>query len=70
MSGVECHCAACHRHFGGIYAFDMHRVKDACADPAELRKKNGRSRLMSVERKSGLVWVQAVLPSFKGSKSG
>ena len=34
---TECHCATCHRHFGGIEGFDMHRVGGRCSDPSELR---------------------------------
>ena len=30
------HCAGCHRTFGGVRAFDMHRRDCACIDPETL----------------------------------
>jgi hypothetical protein len=31
---TTCHCSACHMTFQGIEAFDRHRVRGHCADPA------------------------------------
>ena len=43
-----CQCAACGRYFGGVAAFDMHRVgpmnNRKCADPASLVTKRGGKR--------------------------
>jgi hypothetical protein len=37
---TECHCAACHRQFVGVRAFDRHRIdrrgKGTCIDPSTL----------------------------------
>lgn len=31
-----CQCASCHRYFGGVTGFDLHRIGGTCADPARL----------------------------------
>lgn len=31
---AQCHCASCHRTFGGITGFDAHRKNGMCLDPA------------------------------------
>lgn len=59
---TEAHCAACHLHFSSPSAFDVHRVtigedSRGCADPTTQTTKAGHPPLMSVERKSGPVWV-------------
>lgn len=42
---TECHCGACHRHFGGLGGFDLHRKGDACLDPATLLTEKGEPKL-------------------------
>ena len=42
-----CHCLACHRTFGGEYAFSMHQgAIEGCADPADLKRRDGRNKLI------------------------
>ncbi|MQB01953.1 MAG: hypothetical protein GEU78_17080 [Actinobacteria bacterium] len=62
----ECHCAACHRHFSSISAFDVHqrartdkdlRVKVTCRDPSTVRKKDGSPRLEEVTTEWGPLWA-------------
>jgi hypothetical protein len=55
-----CQCAACGRYFGGVAAFDLHRVGPAerrvCADPASILSTVGlRRRLWQDER---MRWVR------------
>ena len=44
-----CRCAACGSYFGGVQAFDAHRVGPArdrgCLPPGEVRDKHGRPLL-------------------------
>jgi hypothetical protein len=54
---AECHCGACHEHFGGITAFDAHRGGGDCHKPGRLRDPNGEPKLITQARSSGLVWV-------------
>jgi hypothetical protein len=43
---TECHCAACHRHFVGVRAFDQHRRdvrgKGTCLDPSRRLGSDGQ----------------------------
>ena len=45
----RCQCAACGEYFGGVYAFDLHRVGPghdrACLPPAAMRDKHLRPLL-------------------------
>jgi hypothetical protein len=34
-----CHCTSCHRTFGGLTGFDMHRKDGKCLDPQDLGMK-------------------------------
>lgn len=63
---TQAHCATCHRHFGSVAAFDMHRQGSAddrfCADPeiivrGEDSKHAGRPRLRAAESPHGVVWI-------------
>lgn len=44
------HCSACHRTFGGVSGFDLHRTQDgesgACPDPSTLVTAAGDPRLV------------------------
>ncbi len=31
-----CHCTGCHRTFGGVDAFDRHRLSFKCVDPVDV----------------------------------
>lgn len=57
-SELECHCASCHRQFGGIWVFDAHRINGACVDPGVIVTRGGRRVLKTVDRADGDVWVQ------------
>lgn len=50
----RCKCAECGRYFGGVRAFDLHRVGPAnarsCADPARLTGNSGRTLLRLNDR--------------------
>jgi hypothetical protein len=41
-----CHCAACHRTFTSVEAFDRHRQGDydarSCLDPSLMRRQDGQ----------------------------
>jgi len=77
---TECHCAKCHRHFGGVAGFDMHRKGGECVDPATLLTEKGKPRLvyrtsgLSVTSSSGVTSTGGVLawraPSFKQATEG
>jgi hypothetical protein len=58
---AECHCGACHRHFGSLSTFDGHRTgpdsNRVCTDPSTLRTKAGRTRFTVANRPGGLTWV-------------
>jgi hypothetical protein len=58
---AECHCGACHRHFGSLATFDGHRTgpdfNRVCSDPSTLTKKDGTPRFTAADRASGPVWV-------------
>ena len=32
----QAHCPTCHRHFGGVRAFDDHRSGGVCIDPGSI----------------------------------
>ena len=53
-----CKCAECREYFGGVRAFDLHRLGPAisrkCADPASLVTRKGRVLLRLNERE---FWV-------------
>ena len=36
-AGTSWHCGSCHRSFGGLSAFDLHREGMRCTDPTALR---------------------------------
>ena len=52
----EAHCAACCRHFASNAAFDAHRSGDACNDPAELTRQDGRVRFTLRRMRLGETW--------------
>ena len=63
---AECHCTVCHLHFGGVAAFDYHRLGDACkpldvllAPPANVAR-----RFKVVQRSLGVVVVQDTARTF------
>ena len=33
---AQAHCPTCHRHFGGVTAFDDHRSNGICIDPGSI----------------------------------
>jgi hypothetical protein len=51
-----CHCAACHRTFTGIRAFDIHRTGGHCNDPVTLVNRNGAPRLVPAARQHWTGW--------------
>lgn len=54
----DAHCAGCHRHFGSVHAFDIHRVGDQCSDPATITTRDQRrNALKAVDGPDGRVWV-------------
>jgi len=38
---AQCHCASCHRTYGGITGFDAHRRNGVCVDPKGYIKVKG-----------------------------
>lgn len=68
-SHAECHCATCHRSFGGDEAFQAHIVGDVCRDPAQLKTKAGVPRFRPIEREGGFVWV-SVRPETPRARRG
>lgn len=55
---AQAHCSVCHRTFGGVRAFDRHRSKGTCVDPAPLGY---------IER--GGVWREAISDAKRGRLS-
>lgn len=57
-------CAACHRAFIGIKAFDDHWVGTGedrhCVDPATLKRRDGSPMLEQVDVQGGVAWRRAV----------
>lgn len=56
----ECHCAACHHHFGSPSSFDRHQVDGRCLTSAEMvtpMDATGRPRLVPSDNKYGTVWI-------------
>lgn len=55
-----CKCSACGHYFGGVFAFDLHRVGNAnarkCVNPQSLASKYGEPVLFLNERG---YWVRA-----------
>lgn len=55
---AQCHCATCHRTWGGISGFDAHRRGGECVDPAG----KGYVEIKGVWRQPGPVgphWARA-----------
>ena len=49
------HCTECHRQFGGVTGFDMHRERNECLSDRSL----GRRGLSRIEDKHGVVWSRS-----------
>ena len=47
---ISCHCAGCHRSFTGVGAFDIHRSRGKCADPATILTKTGEHALIPADK--------------------
>jgi hypothetical protein len=58
----EAHCACCCSHFASDSAFDRHRAKGECVDPASLRTRKGEAVLELTTRASGPAWKRAGEP--------
>ena len=65
----QAHCPTCHRHWGSVAAFDLHRQGpiDArfCADPETIvwgpaSRYAGKPRLRGAEGPHGVTWVLTV----------
>lgn len=54
---TRCHCSAsgCHQTFGGLAAFDRHRLNGKCLKPALLR--NGMTGELLLKQNERGVWV-------------
>lgn len=56
-----CHCAGCHRTFGGLTAFDMHRRSGAgCVNPDDIKELHPRTDTKTGET----VWGQTLTTPF------
>lgn len=45
----QTHCGACHRSFNSVSAFDMHRRRDVCLDPIDIRDRDGYAAMRLIE---------------------
>jgi len=65
---LECHCPTCHLLFNNIDAFDRHRRRNVCLDPATELRRDGEPAFQPVRRKSGETWglsgTRDTLPEF------
>lgn len=78
LAQVHCAAALCHRHFGSVSAFDLHRAGPVdsryCADPASAiwglgSKYADLPRLKPVDGPHGVTWVLTVYhpgPAYPG----
>ena len=61
----EAHCAVCHRHFTSYAPFDIHLLTSRDGEtvehrePATVTTRDGRAKLVQVERSSGPTWATA-----------
>lgn len=55
----EGHCAGCCAHFATTEAFDYHLAPEGCRPPGELRRQDGKARLVARTRAQGVVWAVA-----------
>lgn len=69
----EAHCACCCKHFTSDSAFDVHRVKGECVDPATIKvvkgEREGEAVLELTTRASGLAWKRAGEPEHHFAKA-
>jgi len=52
----EAHCTVCHRHFASPDAFDGHRKRGRCHDPASRTYRDGSDRFVARRGPFGEVW--------------
>lgn len=56
---LTCHCSGCHTTFTGLGAFDAHRSRGKCLEPASVLTQKGEPRLMPVARPQWSGWSLA-----------
>lgn len=57
---TECHCRRCHRHFSGVFWFDLHLdAHSKCTDPLTVTTKAGAPLMREKETVWGMIYMNA-----------